>query len=87
MNLSKFIYAYSRDGIVGFINVFLSKLGFKIRLKNGIQKRIAGGCHLDIDIPNEIKKADFKIEAISSMYVPGPKFLNYHYLGQATPSK
>jgi len=54
---------------------------------NGIQKRIAGGCHLDIDIPNEIKKADFKIEAIRSMYVPGPKFLNYHYWGQATPSK
>ncbi len=40
MNLSKFKYAYSRDGIVGFINIFLSKLGFKIRLKNGIQKRI-----------------------------------------------
>ena len=40
MNLSKFKYAYSRDGIVGFINIFLSKLGFKIGLKNGIQKRI-----------------------------------------------
>ena len=42
MNLSKFKYAYSRDGIVGFINIFLSKLGFKIRLKNGIQKELIG---------------------------------------------
>ena len=54
---------------------------------NGIQKRIAGGCHLDVDIPNEITKANFKIDKIDSMYVPGPKFLSYHYWGAASPLK
>ena len=54
---------------------------------NGIQKRIAGGCHLDVDIPNEITKANFKIDQIDSMYVPGPKFLSYHYWGAASPLK
>ena len=54
---------------------------------NGIQKRIAGGCHLDVDIPNEIIKANFKLNKINSMYVPGPKFLSYHYWGVASPLK
>ena len=54
---------------------------------NGIQKRIAGGCHLDVDIPNEIIKAKFKLNKIDSMYVPGPKFLSYHYWGVASPLK
>ena len=54
---------------------------------NGIQKRIAGGCHLDVDIPNEIIKANFKLNKIDSMYVPGPKFLSYHYWGVASPLK
>ena len=54
---------------------------------NGIQKRIAGGCHLDVDIPNEITKANFKVDKIDSMYVPGPKFLSYHYWGAASPLK
>ena len=51
------------------------------------QKRIAGGCHLDVDIPNEITKANFKLDKIDSMYVPGPKFLSYHYWGAASPLK
>jgi SAM-dependent methyltransferase len=50
---------------------------------NPIQKRIGGGCHLDINIPEVIKNADFKISAIDSMYIPGPKFLSYHYWGSA----
>ena len=54
---------------------------------NGIQKRIAGGCHLDVDIPNEIIKANFKLNKIDSMYVPGLKFLSYHYWGVASPLK
>ena len=40
MNLSKFIHAYQRDGAIGFLNVFLAKLGFKYRIKTLIQKRI-----------------------------------------------
>ena len=52
-----------------------------------VSKRIAGGCHLDVDIPNEITKANFNIDKIDSMYVPGPKFLSYHYWGAASPLK
>ena len=54
---------------------------------NAVQKRIAGGCHLDVDIPNEIINADFKLDQIKSMYVPGPKFLSFHYWGSASPLK
>ena len=40
MNFSKFKYAYSRDGITGFTNILLSKIGLKFRFKSGLQKRI-----------------------------------------------
>lgn len=40
MNLAKFKYAYSRDGLQGFINILLSKIGIKSRLKSGVEKRI-----------------------------------------------
>ena len=40
MNLSKFGYAYSRHGLVGFINVLLGKLGFKYRLKTPLDRII-----------------------------------------------
>ena len=54
---------------------------------NAVQKRIAGGCHLDVDIPSEIINADFRLDQIESMYVPGPKFLSFHYWGSASPLK
>ena len=54
---------------------------------NAVQKRIAGGCHLDVDIPCEIINADFRLDQIESMYVPGPKFLSFHYWGSASPLK
>ena len=40
MNLSKFQFAYEKHGIIGFINVLLSKLGFKYRLENQLKKLI-----------------------------------------------
>ena len=42
--------------------------------KNERDSKDAGGCHLDVDIPNEITKANFKIDKIDSMYVPGQNF-------------
>ena len=50
---------------------------------NPIQKRIGGGCHLDKDIPKIITNSDFKLQELNSMYVPGPRFLSYHYWGRA----
>lgn len=40
MNYNKFIYAFKRDQIVGILNIFLGKIGFKFRLKTSIQLRI-----------------------------------------------
>ena len=50
---------------------------------NPIQKRLGGGCHLDINIPEVINNVNLKIYKIDSMYIPGPKFLSYHYWGSA----
>jgi hypothetical protein len=54
---------------------------------NPIQKRIAGGCHLDVNIPKVIKDAGFEMSSINSMYIPGPKFLSYHFWGSALIGK
>lgn len=40
MNLTKFNYAYSRHGFVGFVNVLLGKIGFKYRLKTPLDRII-----------------------------------------------
>ena len=50
---------------------------------NPILKRIAGGCHLDLNIPNLINNAGFEMSSLNSMYIPGPKFLSYHFWGSA----
>ena len=79
-NGSKFIF--SEHGKAPDENV----LKWQKRL-NPIWSRIAGGCHLDIDIPSIISQSNFKIPEIQSTYVPGPKFAAYHYWGYATANK
>ena len=74
MNLSKFIHAYQRDGAIGFLNVFLAKLGFKYRFKTLIQKRIEyleknlkiysnnivqSGPYKNLKLPNEKNWSDY----------------------------
>ena len=44
---------------------------------------VSGGCHLSADIPHLIKDAGFKVD-VNSAYLPGPKFVSYHYWGMAT---
>ena len=46
-------------------------------------KKIAGGCHLNRDIPALLKEAGFTVETLEQMYLPGPKMLTYNYWGQA----
>lgn len=44
--------------------------------------KIAGGCHLNRDIPKIIKTAGFSIDSINQMYLPStPKFAGYNYWG------
>lgn len=49
-------------------------------------KPIAGGCHLDRDIPALIKAGGFIIEELSAEYLSGPRLMTYIYSGSARPS-
>lgn len=46
--------------------------------------KIAGGCHLNRDIPALISSAGFTIQTLEQMYLPStPKFAGYNYWGVA----
>jgi len=46
--------------------------------------KIAGGCHLNRDIPELIRLAGFHIQSMDEMYLPStPKFAGYNYWGIA----
>jgi len=45
-------------------------------------RRVAGGCHLDRDIPALLQAAGFRAE-VHARYLPGPRFVSYHYWGEA----
>ena len=45
-------------------------------------KPLAGGCHLNRDIPLLLKEAGFQTQ-LESSYIPGPRVVSYHYWGQA----
>lgn len=53
---------------------------------NGIQKFIAGGCHLNRDIATLIAGSGFAMEELQTYYVKGPKTHTYLYRGIATAS-
>jgi ubiquinone/menaquinone biosynthesis C-methylase UbiE len=46
-------------------------------------RKVAGGCHLDRDIPELITKAGFVLVADERMYIPGIKALCYNYWGRS----
>ena len=50
---------------------------------NGPWSKVAGGCHMNRDIPKLIEAAGFNITSDSRMYIPGPKRLSYNYWGVA----
>lgn len=50
---------------------------------NGMQQRVAGGCHLDRDIPALITGAGFEIESMRNFYLKGPKAWGSMYVGRA----
>ncbi|MDE0855604.1 MAG: class I SAM-dependent methyltransferase [Nevskia sp.] len=47
-------------------------------------KPIAGGCHLNRDIPALLCEAGFHIDAMEQLYLPGPRPLTYNYWGSAS---
>jgi ubiquinone/menaquinone biosynthesis C-methylase UbiE len=56
-------------------------LGWQVRLEP-YWKKVAGGCMLARNIPALLEQAGFRPE-LQSRYLPGPKFLSYHYWGEA----
>jgi ubiquinone/menaquinone biosynthesis C-methylase UbiE len=52
---------------------------------NPIWKRLAGGCHINREIPQAIEAGGFKVESLDTMYLPGtPKVAAFQYWGFAT---
>lgn len=48
-----------------------------------VWKRIAGGCHLNRDIPGLITAAGFALETLDARYLSRPKAFAFNYRGQA----
>ncbi|MEK6806002.1 MAG: class I SAM-dependent methyltransferase [Pseudomonadota bacterium] len=46
-------------------------------------KKIAGGCHMDRDIPGLLAAGGFKCSTLNTMYLPGPRPLTFNYWGEA----
>lgn len=45
--------------------------------------KLAGGCMLDRDVPLMLREAGFMAD-VQSRYLPGPRFVSYHYWGEAS---
>jgi ubiquinone/menaquinone biosynthesis C-methylase UbiE len=45
--------------------------------------KVAGGCHLDRNVPALLTDAGFRSRDLQSMYLPGPRVLTYNYWGTA----
>ncbi|MEE9153203.1 MAG: class I SAM-dependent methyltransferase [candidate division NC10 bacterium] len=53
------------------------------RRLNPLQRRIGGGCQLDLKIDQLIRSVGFEIEALDNFYMKGPRFGSYMYRGVA----
>ena len=49
-------------------------------------KRIGGGCHLDRKMDDLIRAAGFRVDALETGYMRGPKPWTFMYQGTATPA-
>jgi ubiquinone/menaquinone biosynthesis C-methylase UbiE len=48
-----------------------------------IQRRVAGGCHLDRDIRAVVSEAGLEVEKVANFSLQGPKSFGYMYCGTA----
>ena len=56
------------------------------RRLNPVWKAVAGGCHLDRDIPALLEQGGLKVEQLETMYLPStPRFSGFNYWGTAIP--
>ena len=47
-------------------------------------RRVAGGCHLNRDIPALLREGGFDIDKLETMYLPGWRPASFNYWGSAT---
>ena len=50
-----------------------------------VWKRVAGGCHLDRDMPELLGRSGFETLRLDSAYIGGPKLVSFHFVGAARP--
>ncbi len=53
------------------------------RLFDPVWSRFAGGCHLTRDVPALLVRHGFELDALDTMYLPGPRALNWNSWGSA----
>ena len=54
---------------------------------DGVWGKLAGGCHLNRDIPEILDAGGFSIHGLEKMYLPNtPRFASYNFWGTATPT-
>lgn len=51
-----------------------------------IWKKVAGGCHLDRNIPELIRQSGFEILRLETGYIAGPRLVSFNFVGAARPS-
>ncbi len=49
-------------------------------------KPVSGGCHLNRNMPEIVRRAGFQIETLETQYLPGWKPATFNYLGVARPT-
>jgi SAM-dependent methyltransferase len=78
----------NRDGQLLFCEHGLAPDAPVVKWQNrldGPWGKIAGGCHLNRDIPTILEAGGFHVETIDSMYLPGtPRFAGFNFWGTAT---
>ena len=52
---------------------------------NPIWKRMAGGCQLNLAIPELIRSGGFEVDSLDTMYLPGWRVAAFNYWGTASP--
>lgn len=46
-------------------------------------QKVAGGCHLDRDVPALLIESGFRCDTLQTRYLPGPRLLTFNYWGEA----
>jgi len=53
------------------------------RRLNPVWRRLSGGCHLDRDTPDLLRRGGFEITEMDAMYIPGWRPASFNYWGRA----